>query len=109
MKEFCKILLRQQLKIYIDHNNITCKNFNTKHVLRWRLILEEYSLDIEYTPCAKSIVADALSQLPNNGNQDTTHEPTYTTETMSELYNIKELPYVTFPIYFKIIYHYQKE
>ena len=42
LKELRTILLGQQLKIYTDHNNITCKNFNTDCVLRWRIILEEY-------------------------------------------------------------------
>ena len=35
------ILLGQQLKIFTDHKNITCKNFNTDNLLSWRLILEE--------------------------------------------------------------------
>ena len=42
-------------------------------MLRWRLILEEYSPDIEYIKGEKNIAADALSRLPNNGNQETTH------------------------------------
>ena len=44
LKGFCMILLGQQLKIYTDHKNIMCKNFNTDRELRWRLILEYYSL-----------------------------------------------------------------
>ena len=36
------------IKIYNDHKNLTCKNFNTKKLLRWRLILEEYVPYIEY-------------------------------------------------------------
>ena len=50
-----------------------------------------------------------LSPLPNNGNQETTHEQTYITETISEPYNIEELTEGTFPLYFKFIYHYQRE
>ena len=42
-------------------------------MLRWRLILEDYTADIEYIMGEKNIAADALSQLPNNGNQKTTH------------------------------------
>ena len=66
------------MNIFTDHKSITC-NF----VSRWRLILEEYILEIEYFPGEKNIVAYALSQLPNNGNQNTTHDSTYTTENMS--------------------------
>ena len=76
-------------------------------MLQWRLILEEYSPDIEYITGKKNIDADALSQLPINVNQETTHESTYTTETISELYNIEELPESTFPISLNIIDRYQ--
>ena len=74
------------MKIFADHKNLTCKKFNNVRVLRWRLILEEYNPVVEYIPGEKNIVADALSQLPNNRNQKTTHESTYITETISELY-----------------------
>ena len=60
------------LRIYTDHNNIVCITFNTNIVLRWRLILEYYGLDIECIKCEKYIVADTLSRLTLNENQDTT-------------------------------------
>ena len=88
---------------------MTCKKFNTDRVLRWILILEEYIPDIEYIKGDKNIAADALSRLPNNGNQETTHEKTYTTETMLELYDIKELPKGTFPISFNLTDRCQRE
>ena len=69
LKEFHMILLSQQLKIYADHKNITCKKFNINRVLRWRLILEEYGLGIEYIPGNKNTDANTLSQLLNNENQ----------------------------------------
>ena len=83
LKEFRTISIGQQKKIFTNHKYITCKFFNTDSVLQWRLILEEYRLEIEYIPGDKNIVADTLSQLPNNVNQKTAHESTYTTETMS--------------------------
>ena len=86
-----------------------CNNFNTDRVLWWRIILEEYGPDIEYIQGANNIAAYALSRLPNNGNQESTHEKMYTTETMSELYDIKELPEGTFSLSFNLINHYQWE
>ena len=102
-KEISHNLLGQKLNIYTDHKNLTCKNFNADCVLLWILILNYYSPYIDYTPGNKDIVADALSWLPINGNQDTTHESTHTTETMPELYDIKEIPEGTFPLSFNII------
>ena len=39
----------------------------------------------------------------------TTHDSTYTTETMSELYDIGEMPEGTFPLSFNTIDRYQLE
>ena len=78
-------------------------------MLQWILILEEYGPDIEYIKGEKNIAADALSRLPNKVNQETTHEKTYTTETMSEIYDIEELPEGSFPLSFNLIESYQWE
>ncbi len=71
LKEFRNILLGQQLKIYTDHENLTCKNFNTQRVMRWRLLLEEYSPEIIYIKGERNIVADALSRLEYETPQET--------------------------------------
>ena len=63
LREFHNVLLGQQIKIYTDHKNLTYKQFNTERVMRWRLLLEEYSPQLEYLPGSKNIVADALSRL----------------------------------------------
>jgi transposase InsO family protein len=63
LKEFRNILLGQQIKVYTDHKNLTYKTFNTERVMRWRLILEEYSPELIYIQGDKNIVADALSRL----------------------------------------------
>ena len=62
LKEFRNILLGQQIKIYTDHQNLTYKQFNTERVMRWRLILEEYSPELIYIQDKKNIVADTLSR-----------------------------------------------
>ena len=43
-EEYRTILLGQQLKIFTDHKNLTCKKCNTYRVLGWGLIVEYYSL-----------------------------------------------------------------
>ena len=63
LKEFRNILLGQQIKVYTDHKNLTYKTFNTERVMRWRLILEEYSPELIYIQGSINIAADALSRL----------------------------------------------
>ena len=63
LKEFRNILLGHKVIVHTDHKNLTCKNFNTERVMRWRLILEEYGPTLEYIKGEKNIVADALSRL----------------------------------------------
>ena len=48
LKEFITILIGQRSRTYTDNKNHTCKNFNTDRVLIWRLIIIEYSKEIEY-------------------------------------------------------------
>ena len=46
VKEFRNLLLGQQIKVYTDHKSLTYKTFNTKIVMRWRLILGEYNSEV---------------------------------------------------------------
>ena len=48
LKEFRNILLGNLITVYIDHKNLTYKNFNTERVMRWRLILEEFGPELKY-------------------------------------------------------------
>ena len=80
LKQFRTILLGKILRIYTDHKKITCDFLNTDRVLRWRLILEEYAPEIEYIQCDKNKVADAISRLAINGNQQTTQAYTHKKE-----------------------------
>jgi hypothetical protein len=70
LKEFRNILLGQKIVIYTDHKNLTCKNFNTEHVMRWRLILEEYGPELRYIKGEHNVVADALSRLDLTDGED---------------------------------------
>ena len=72
LKEFWTILPGQRLRIYTEHKNLTCNNFNTDIVLRWILILEEDGPDIEYILGDKNIVANILLRYSINRDQDAT-------------------------------------
>jgi RNase H-like domain found in reverse transcriptase len=63
LDEFRNILLGQKIVVYTDHKNLTCKNFNTEHVMRWSLLLKEYRPDLNYIKGESNVVADALSRL----------------------------------------------
>ena len=56
-------MLGQQVRVYTDHKNLTYKQFNTDRVMRWRLIIEEFSPELVYIQGEINIVADALSRL----------------------------------------------
>ena len=74
LKEFRNILLGQRIVVHTDHKNLTCKNFNTERVMRWRLILEEYGPDLRYIKGEDNIVADALSRLDMVDTEVQQHE-----------------------------------
>jgi hypothetical protein len=70
LKEFQNILLGQQITVFADHKNLTYKNFNTERVMRWRLVLEEFDPDLQCIKCERNVVADALSRLKIDDEQE---------------------------------------
>lgn len=113
LKEFRNILLGQRLEVHTDHKNLTCRNFNTERVMRWRLVLEEYGPEILYVKGEDNVVADALSRLPleNTLEQDdpTPHEDI---ERMAEIFaNDEAAPHEEikgYPLPYKRIYEAQQ-
>ena len=63
LKEFCNILLGNQIMVYTDHKNRTYKKFNTERVMCWRLILGDFGPDFKYIKGGNNVVDDALSRL----------------------------------------------
>ena len=92
LKEFRNILLGQVIKVHTDHKNLTCTNFNTDRVFRWRLLLEEYGPEIIYIPGEHNTAADALTRLPmaDSTSQELFLEP-------------DDLKQSAFPLSFKIL------
>jgi hypothetical protein len=109
LKEFRNILLGYQVIVYTDHKNLTCKNFNTERVMRWRLILEEYGPELRYIKGEQNIVADALSRLDLD---DSIPLPSvHKANAMAECFNNDglEFPSEQYPLHMSTISHYQKQ
>ena len=96
------------MRIYTDNKKLTGKCFYTDRVLIWRLILEEYVPDIEYIKGENNTVADGLSGIPLNGNQENKYKSTYQQEIVWEINDTKELPEGNLPINLKLIQKYQR-
>ena len=58
LKEFRNILVGQHIIVYTDHNNLTYTTQNSERVMRWRLLIEEYSPKLVYLDGTKKNSAD---------------------------------------------------
>ena len=105
LKEFRNILFGQQLVVHTDHKNLTCKNFNTERVMRWRLILEEFGPELRYVKGEDNVVADALSRLEMTPNE-ISHKP----EEMAEIFGLEkdDMPDHAYPLSYKTIQRHQQ-
>ena len=81
-------LIRSKIKSILAVKTLLI-TFYTYIVLRSILIPEEYGLVIEYIQVKNTVVEDSLLKLPTNGNQNTTHESNYITETIFEINDTK--------------------
>ena len=110
LKEFKNILLGQNIRVYTDHKNLTYKSFNTDRVLRWRLILEEFSPELVYIKGQNNVIADALSRLEIADTSKKNKKPKL--DKLAELYALddEDLPADAFPItYANILKNQQKD
>ncbi len=108
LKEFRNILLGHRIKIYTDHKNLTYVNFNTERVMRWRLIIEEYSPELLYVKGETNIVADALSRLdlaPSDTSPSDMHDMQYLADNFS--LEDDDLPDDAYPLQYKLIASHQ--
>jgi hypothetical protein len=66
IKYFRHMLLGHRIVVHTDHKNLTYPNskHSSDRVLRQRLTLEEYGVEINYITGDKNVVADTLSRLP---------------------------------------------
>ena len=101
LKEFRDILYGHRIRVFTDHKNLTCYNLTSQRVMRWRLVIEEFGIEIIYIKGSHNVAADALSRLPRDDPDDGSNESSMIE--FLETYNLTELPADAFPITYKTI------
>ena len=121
LKEFRNILLGQKIRVFTDHKNLTYKVFNTDRVMRWRLIIEEFSPELIYVKGQNNIIADALSRLnidetspENNSKNNTENNTNISKPSLNELaehfaLEDDDLPSDAFPVTYSNIMRQQQQ
>lgn len=68
LKEYRSILYGHAIRVYTDHKNLTHSNTQTvsQRIMRWRLVIEEFGIELIYIKGEHNIAADALSRLPRS-------------------------------------------
>ena len=107
LKEFRTILLGHKIIVYTDHKNLIYNDLQTDRVLRWRLLLEEFGVEIRYIKGVTNTVADVLSRYPTT-NDPTVAQPPPTTKQLSELFAGEALESTVFPLKLSVIASYQQ-
>ena len=66
LKEYRSILYGHTINVYTDHKNLTHSNTQTvsQRIMRWRLVIEEFGVNLIYIKGEHNVAADALSRLP---------------------------------------------
>lgn len=72
LKEFKGMLWGQRIKVYTDHKNLIqdALGLASDRVYRWRLLLEEYGPEFVYIKGIDNTVADAISRLEYNPDEN---------------------------------------
>ena len=97
LKEFKNILLGQQITVFTDHKNLISENTQIEQVLRWRLLIEEFSPKLVHLAGHKNVVADALSRLDLDFGSSLTVEES----AMAEVFASEDITPVTYPLQLK--------
>jgi predicted aspartyl protease len=70
LKEYRHMLLGQRILVHSDHKNLLYPTENNLRVKRWKLLLQEYQLEMHYIKGEKNIGADSFSRLPRNSSSE---------------------------------------
>ena len=64
MKEYHNILYGGVINVYTDHENLTFHTLSAPRVMRWKLFLEQYDMNLTYVSGQTNILADCFLRLP---------------------------------------------
>ena len=87
LKEYRSILYGHRVKVYTDHKNLTHSNTQTvsQRIMRWRLIIEEFGIELIYIKGEHNVAADALSRMPRSNSTQLSAPALETNEISSTL------------------------
>ena len=120
LREYKNILLGYDVHVWTDHQNLTFQDLKSDRVLRWRLLLEEFGVTFHYVKGKHNIVADALSRLAidddddvagaisrletsNDDNDDGDFVMLPDADSMAECFGLDEIEEDTFPLDMKLL------
>ena len=72
LKAYKSILYGMNVTVYTDHQNLIYKVSESERVNRWRLLIEEFGISIEYIKGKANVIADFMSRWPKL--ESATHE-----------------------------------
>ena len=91
--------------MFTDHKNLISENTQIERVLRWRLLIEEFSPKLVHLAGHKNVVADALSRL----ELDTSPFLSDQESVMAEIFASEDITPVTYPLQLKRITEFQQK
>ena len=64
MQEYHYILYGGVISVYTEHKNLTFNTLSAPRVMRWKMFLEQYDINLAYVPVKTNVLADCFSRLP---------------------------------------------
>ena len=64
MKEYHDILFGGVINVYTDHKNLMFNTLSAPWVMRWKMFLEQYDINLTYVPGKTNVLADCFLRVP---------------------------------------------
>ena len=64
MREYHDILYGDVINVYMGHKNLTFNTLSAPRVMRWKMFLEQYDINLTHIAVKKNVLADCFSRLP---------------------------------------------